>query len=195
MDRVQNEITREAQKGQAKTTAFTKTDAEFIRRAHQLQEMEQNIGKVGKNKVGAETKEKQRKHREDQRDKLIQEIKEAYKLDQYEAHDKYDQFVNAGIDEEYLTKRGGRQTADKKAEKEIIDKLNMKREQWNKQPAFLKGFSQKALDTREYYHTLLDGYEIQAVDKGDRIVKNGETVGNITYKQDGTIDSVIVKDL
>lgn len=55
-----------------------KAERDFATRIKKLQEEEQRIGKVGKNKVSKEVADKQMREREKKREALIKEIQDYY---------------------------------------------------------------------------------------------------------------------
>ena len=128
-------------------------DHEYAYEINKLQEEEQRIGKVGKNKVGKEYAEKQMKAWEKKKEKLIERMMEDYKIDQFEAQDKYLDLESKGYEYIRKYKRSDRYK-EETAEREILDKLM---EGWSKQPKFLRDMRDDQLSIRQ---ELVDNVEL-----------------------------------
>lgn len=189
--RMQKEMQREAERGEKASQFWVKDEVEFVRRAHQLQEMEKNIGKVGGKKVKDSTfKENQRKEREKKREKLIEEIWETYGIDQFEAYNRYLEYENAGVEGEQYTQRVGTKKKND-YDTEVQELLNKKKEEWSKQPQHIREMDDYEKQVRQdLIDSRGDGYEVRERDGGDAFIKNGDIIGRWNYK-DGQISEII----
>lgn len=153
-------VLRETQKWETESQAWVKDEVEFVRRAHQLQEMEKNLWKVGKNKVKDSEK---RKNMEMEflrkKEAFIEEIKETYWIDQHEAYDKFLEFENRWIEEEQYINRWwtkNRNDYDKEHKQEI----KSLQEQWkkDKENQILEASAGKE-EWKEYSPEVIEAFE------------------------------------
>ena len=120
--RAMNEIKRSAEMGEKSSQFWVKDEVEMVRRAHELQEMEQNLWKIWKSKLWAEAKKKKEMEFLKKKEAFIEEIGETYGIDKEQAYDKFLELWDAGVDAEKYTKRGGTKTRND-YDKEVSQKL------------------------------------------------------------------------
>lgn len=120
--RAMNEIKRSAEMGEKSSQFWVKDEVEMVRRAHELQEMEQNLWKIWKSKLWAEAKHKKEMEFLKKKEAFIEEIGETYGIDKEQAYDKFLELWDAGVDAEKYTKRGGTKTRND-YDKEVSQKL------------------------------------------------------------------------
>ena len=128
--RIQNNIARETERWQTTSEFWVKDEVEFVRRAHQLQEMEKNLGKVWRNKVSKEVKSKQEKEFLDKKEAFIEEIAQTYWIDQHEAYNKYKEFENRWVEDEQYTETVAEKT--NQYSKENKKEIKEMKEEWKK---------------------------------------------------------------
>ena len=77
-----------------KNEAMPKMDKEIMKRILEIETMEQNLGKVWRNKIKDQTyKNQQRQRRTREKEKIIERIKEEKWMNQFEAVDEYDRML------------------------------------------------------------------------------------------------------
>ena len=104
----------------------TEADREFAYRINKLQEEEQRIGKVGKNKVNKTVADQQKRAWEKKKERIIKEIEEYYGIDQFQAQDKYIDLESKGID--YINEyKNSKRFQEDQAELQVLNQL---KEEW-----------------------------------------------------------------
>ena len=104
----------------------TEADREFAYRINKLQEEEQRIGKVGKNKVNKTVADQQKRVWEKKKERIIKEIEEYYGIDQFQAQDKYIDLESKGID--YINEyKNSKRFQEDQAELQVLNQL---KEEW-----------------------------------------------------------------
>lgn len=147
-------------------------DHEFAYRINKIEEEEQRVGKVGRNKVNKETAQKQQNAVDKKREALKVEMRERYggqsKLDQRWAEDKYSELAGKPID--YINEyKKSKKFRNESAEREVLNQL---KEEWNKQPKFVRNMDKATENKRQQIvdQKLKNGYEWQSTEYNDRFV-------------------------
>lgn len=174
-----------------------KTEQEYAYKIRQIEEQEQRIGKVGKNKVNNAYKEKQMREWEAKKERLIEELGEQYWLDANWALDKYNELR----DKPYSFIEGYKQSPkfiDEQAERIVLDRLKA---EWDKMPKFLKEMTEEQQTKRQEFLDdveLLKWYEIETTPYNDRYIKkeNWQTIDYwaIRYLDNWKME-VVTKDI
>lgn len=129
----------------------TELDQEFAYRINKLQEEEQRVGKVGKNKVDRAVAKKQQEDLEKKREALKVEMRERYGgkdvNDQERAENKYAELSGKGIDyiNNYKKSKGFR---EEQAEKKVLEQL---KEQRAKEPKFVRNMNDDTARSRQEF--------------------------------------------
>ena len=154
-----------------------KTAQEYAYRIRQIEEQEQRIGKVGKNKVNNAYKDKQMREWEAKKERLIEELWEKFWLDANGASDKYIELRDKPYSfiEEY---KESPKFIDEQAERIVLDRLKA---EWDKMPKFIKEMTEEQQKQRQDFIDkikLNDWYSIETTPYNDRYVKmnNGQIV-------------------
>lgn len=141
----------ETKPGKEIVKSETELDQEFAYRINKLQEEEQRVGKVGKNKVDRTVAKKQQEDLEAKRDALKVEMRERYggteNHDQARADDKYLELAGKGIDyiNNYKKSKGFR---EEQAEKKVLEQL---KEQRAKEPKFVRDMNDDTARSRQEF--------------------------------------------
>lgn len=152
----------------------TGDDQYYAYKIRQIEEQEQRIGKVGKNKVGKEYADKQKKAVDEKREAIIKEIEQAY-FDgdpdgANKASSKYDELRDKPVEFIDSYKKTNRFVEDQ-AESIILERL---KEQRANQPKFTKKLTQEVLDQRNELINnteLNNGYKFDTTNYNDRYIK------------------------
>ena len=129
----------------------TELDQEFAYRINKLQEEEQRVGKVGKNKVDRSIAKQQQEALEKKREALKVEMRERYGgkdvNDQERAENKYLELSGKGIDyiNNYKKSKGFR---EEQAEKKVLEQL---KEQRAKEPKFVRNMNDDTARNRQEF--------------------------------------------
>ena len=119
-------------------------DKYYAYKIRQLEEEEQRIGKVGKNKVNKEYAEQQKRAQETKKEKVIKELEQIYNLDANGAYDKYQEFANKPV--EYIDSyKKTERYADEEAQRIVLERLKKQR---SEQPKFTRNMSSEQLQKR-----------------------------------------------
>ena len=176
-------------------------DKYFAVKIDNLNEEEQRIGKVGKNKVNKAVAKQQEGNRAKKRERLIKEIEQFYfdwdPDSAMKAEDKFKELEATPRDVIDSYKKSQNYIYES-AEREL---LNRYLKEWDKQPKFTKSMTQKQLENRAEILASIkpqNWYEMETTDYNDRyVLKNGNEIidrGAIKYNGDWTVE-VIVQDI
>lgn len=172
----------------------------YAYKIRQLEEEEQRIGKVGKNKVSKTVADQQSRNLVEKREKLIKELEQVYfngdPDSANKAAEKYAELRDKPLSfiEQY-TKSS--RFPEEQAERIILDRLQ---EEWSKQPKFTRQLSEEGIRARnELINSELNNwYKFDTNDYNDRYIKeeNWQIVdrGSIKYDENGKIE-VIAQDI
>ena len=168
----------------------------YAYKIRQLEEEEQRIGKIGKNKVSKAVADQQSRNLVEKRERLIKELEQVYfdgdpdsankAAEKYvELRDKPLSFI------EQYTKSS--RFPEEQAERIILDRLM---NEWNQQPKFTRQLSEEGINKRnELLNTELNnGYKFDTNEYNDRYIKeeNWQIVdrGSIKYDENGKIEVI-----
>lgn len=152
------------------SNTLVEDDKYYAYKIRQLEEEEQRIGKVWKNKVNKEYQDQQKRAHETKKEKVIKEIEQVYNLDANGAYDKYQELRDKPVEYIDSYKKSDR-FADEEAERIVLERLM---EQWSEQPKFTRNMSSEQLQQRNEFIDNVETknwYKLETRDTNDRYVK------------------------